>query len=74
MLNLCLNLNQSQPINAYKCYGHKKELLVFFANANYHLDFVKMKILNFLNNSDPNSSFSFPCLINVNTIQKIIFL
>ena len=25
MLNLCLNLNESQPIYAYKCYACKKE-------------------------------------------------
>ena len=27
MLNLCLNLNESQPIYAYKCYAYKKECI-----------------------------------------------
>ena len=35
MLNLCLNLNESLPKYAYKCYAYKEEILGFSANANY---------------------------------------
>ena len=34
MVNLCLNLNESQPIYAYKCYAYKKSVLTFLAKAN----------------------------------------
>ena len=34
MLNQCLNLNETQPIYAYKHYGYLKNVPAFLANIN----------------------------------------
>ena len=31
----CLNLNESQPIYAYKCYSYKNNVPAFLANTNH---------------------------------------
>ena len=35
MVNQCLNLNESQPMYAYKRYGYENNVPVFLTNANH---------------------------------------
>ena len=37
MVNLCLNLNESQPIYAYKCYAYKKRVYLHSSQKQTNL-------------------------------------